>query len=50
MFRSVLVLLGIVSDAQISNQAQTSQTQTDETSLSDKDTVTEKSKESSIAS
>ncbi|XP_057458504.1 uncharacterized protein LOC130749200 isoform X2 [Lotus japonicus] len=48
--RSVLVLLGIVSDAQISNQAQTSQTQTDETSLSDKDTVTEKSKESSIAS
>ncbi|WJX49040.1 hypothetical protein P8452_35527 [Trifolium repens] len=78
--RSVLVVLGIVSDSQVSSQPQTSQTQTSqlqtsqpqtsqpqtsqtqtsqtqtsqtqtgETSNSDKDTMTEKSKESSTAS
>nr|XP_027191107.1 symplekin isoform X2 [Cicer arietinum] len=48
--RSVLVVLGIVSDSQVSSQTQTSQTQTGETSNSDKDTMTEKSKESSTAS
>ncbi|XP_045833807.1 symplekin isoform X2 [Trifolium pratense] len=68
--RSVLVVLGIVSDSQVSSQPQTShtqtsqpqtsqpqtsqpqtsQTQTGETSNSDKDTMTEKSKESSTAS
>ncbi|CAI8601039.1 unnamed protein product [Vicia faba] len=48
--RSVLVVLGIVSDSQVSSQPQTSQTQTVETSNSDKDTMTEKSKESSAAS
>ncbi|KAJ1396171.1 Symplekin/Pta1, N-terminal [Sesbania bispinosa] len=48
--RSVLVVLGIASDTQVSSQAQTSQTQTGETSNSDKETVTEKSKESSTAS
>jgi len=49
-FRSVLVVLGIVSDSQVPSQPQTSQTQTGETSNSDKDTMTEKSKESSTAS
>lgn len=48
--RSVLVVLGIVSDSQVPSQPQTSQTQTGETSNSDKDTMTEKSKESSTAS
>ncbi|XP_061369219.1 uncharacterized protein LOC133312088 isoform X2 [Gastrolobium bilobum] len=48
--RSVLVVLGLASDSQVSSQAQTSQTQAGETSNSDKDTVTEKSKESSTAS
>ncbi|KAL5072886.1 hypothetical protein RYX36_011870 [Vicia faba] len=41
---------GIISDSQVSSQPQTSQTQTVETSNSDKDTMTEKSKESSAAS
>lgn len=50
LFRSVLVVLGIVSDSQVPSQPQTSQTQTGETSNSDKDTMTEKSKESSTAS
>ncbi|TKY63502.1 Symplekin protein [Spatholobus suberectus] len=58
--RAMLVVLGIASDSQVSSQAQTtqtqttqtqtSQTQTGETSNSDKDTATEKSKESSTAS
>lgn len=48
--RSVLVVLGIVSDSQVPSQPQTSQTQTGETGNSDKDTMTEKSKESSTAS
>ncbi|XP_050893645.1 uncharacterized protein LOC127100478 isoform X2 [Lathyrus oleraceus] len=41
---------GIVSDSQVSSQPQTSQTQTVETSNSDKDTMTEKSKDSSTVS
>ncbi|XP_058729093.1 uncharacterized protein LOC131601326 isoform X2 [Vicia villosa] len=41
---------GIVSDSQVSSQPQTSQTQTVETSNSDKDTTTEKSQEPSAAS
>ncbi|KAI4353360.1 hypothetical protein L6164_002318 [Bauhinia variegata] len=45
--RSQLVVLGLASDSQVSNQAQTRQTQTGETGNSDKDTGTEKSKESS---
>ncbi|XP_027335411.1 symplekin isoform X2 [Abrus precatorius] len=49
--RAILVVLGIASDTQVSTQPQTSQTQTGETSNSDKkDTVIEKSKESSTAS
>ncbi|XP_054780556.1 uncharacterized protein LOC129288158 isoform X2 [Prosopis cineraria] len=48
--RSVLVVLGIASDPQVSSQPQTSQTQTSETGNSEKDTLTEKSKESSTAS
>ncbi|KAL1368636.1 hypothetical protein HN51_022800 [Arachis hypogaea] len=48
--RSVLVVLGIVSESQVTSQVQTSQTETAETSNSEKDTVTEKSKESSTAS
>ncbi|KAK4253268.1 hypothetical protein QN277_010592 [Acacia crassicarpa] len=48
--RSVLVVLGIASDPQVSSQPQTSQTQISETGNSDKDTATEKSKESSTAS
>ncbi|KAE9600841.1 hypothetical protein Lal_00011244 [Lupinus albus] len=54
--RSVLVVLGIASDSQVPSQAQTSQTQAEsetqtiETGNSAKDTVIEKSKESSTAS
>ncbi|KAL2337748.1 hypothetical protein Fmac_012194 [Flemingia macrophylla] len=63
--RAALVVLGIASDSQASSQAQitqtqtsqtqtsqtqTTQTETGETSNSDKDTATEKSKESSTAS
>ncbi|RDX67389.1 Symplekin, partial [Mucuna pruriens] len=49
--RAMLVVLGISSDSQTqTTQTQTSQTQTCETSNSDKDIVTEKSKESSTAS
>ncbi|MED6121281.1 hypothetical protein PIB30_116716 [Stylosanthes scabra] len=48
--RSVLVVLGIVSESHVTSQVQTSQTETAETSNSEKDTTTEKSKESSTAS
>ena len=51
IFRSVLVVLGIASDSQNSSQTQTkTETRTGETSNSDKDTLTEKLKESSNAS
>ncbi|PIN09200.1 mRNA cleavage and polyadenylation factor II complex, subunit PTA1 [Handroanthus impetiginosus] len=48
--RSTLVVLGLVSESQTSNQTQPTQTQTAETESSEKDTVTDKSKESSAAS
>uniref|UniRef100_A0A5B7B7R4 Symplekin n=1 Tax=Davidia involucrata TaxID=16924 RepID=A0A5B7B7R4_DAVIN len=48
--RSVLVVLGISSDSQNSSQVQTTQAQTGDTVNSDKEVVTEKSKESSSAS
>ncbi|KAA8517805.1 hypothetical protein F0562_015279 [Nyssa sinensis] len=47
--RSVLVVLGIASDSQNASQAQTTQAQTGDTGNSDKEAVTEKSKELSSA-
>nr|GLL24340.1 uncharacterized protein LOC109159142 isoform X2 [Ipomoea trifida] len=48
--RSVLVVLGIASDSQSSSQAQPTQPPTDDKESSDKEAVTEVSKESSAAS
>ncbi|XP_031126551.1 uncharacterized protein LOC116028853 isoform X2 [Ipomoea triloba] len=48
--RSVLVVLGIASDSQSSSQAQPPQPPTDDKESSDKEAVTEVSKESSAAS
>ncbi|GAV75491.1 DUF3453 domain-containing protein/Symplekin_C domain-containing protein [Cephalotus follicularis] len=48
--RSVLVVLGIAPDSQTSSQAQSIQAQTEDTINSDKEAVTDKSKESSSAS
>eukprot|EP00257_Ricinus_communis_P020865 XP_015580215.1 uncharacterized protein LOC8265046 isoform X1 [Ricinus communis] len=48
--RSILVVLGIAPEQQTSSQAQTSQAQTGDTSNSEKEVLTEKSKESSSAS
>ncbi|XP_050236923.1 uncharacterized protein LOC126686734 isoform X2 [Mercurialis annua] len=48
--RSTRVVLGIDSDQDTSSQAQTSQAQTGDTSNSEKEVLTEKSKESSSAS
>lgn len=45
--RSILVVLGIASDSLSSSQAQTSQSQAGDTGNSEKEAVTEKSKESS---
>lgn len=45
--RSILAVLGIASDSLSSSQAQTSQSQAGDTGNSDKEAVTEKSKESS---
>lgn len=47
IFRSVLAVLGIASDSQTSSQAQTSQGQTGDINNSEKETVTDKSKEES---
>ncbi|KAI3474213.1 hypothetical protein Pfo_029001 [Paulownia fortunei] len=48
--RSTLVVLGLVSESQTSTQTQPTQTQTGETGNSEKEAVTDKSKESSTAS
>ncbi|XP_059305368.1 uncharacterized protein LOC132056978 [Lycium ferocissimum] len=48
--RSVLTVLGIESDAQVSSQAPTNQSQTGDIGNSDKESGTEKSKDSSTAS
>lgn len=48
--RSILVVLGIASDSHAGSQSQSAQPEVGEASSSDKDTVTEKSKESSSAS
>lgn len=47
IFRSVLVVLGIASDSQTSSHAQTSQGQTGDINNSEKETMTDKSKEES---
>lgn len=47
--RSVLAVLGITSESQAGSQPQSTQPEVGEASSSDKDTVTEKSKESSSA-
>lgn len=48
--RSILVVLGIVSDSQNPSKSQSTQVQTADTGNSDKEVAAEKSKESSIAS